>query len=314
MLGITTNVAERPDRLQLSIAGIGIELTWEGTWLAEEPTWKFYEAFVAKGHQPPHAGRLDARWRVHCGKLPTLKADGMIFDARPNRWRLFRSSARYALEVFSTTPPHPRTQLAVMSSDFRAGEVHIRPDGPSPNPSWSLTQLMRPFGELLMINLLSQGHGVLLHALGVNDRGEGLLFVGASGAGKTTLGDLYQRFSDVTVLGDERVVVTWAGGQFWLSGTPWPGGGFTVSAETVPLRKVFFLEHGPCNALIADAHLTLYGLLFQQLFLSFWSREALAFAMRFGEELLSTVPAARLAFVNDARVIEFLRSQVMSDG
>ena len=147
-----------------------------------------------------------------------------------------------------------------------------------------------------MINLLSQGHGVLLHALGVNDRGAGLLFVGASGAGKTTLGDLYQRYSDVTVLGDERVVVTWAGGQFWLSGTPWPGGGFTVSAETVPLRKVFFLEHGPCNALIADAHLTLYGLLFQQLFLPFWSREALAFAMRFGEELLSTVPAARLAF------------------
>jgi hypothetical protein len=118
----------------------------------------------------------------------------------------------------------------------------------------------------------------------------------------------------VTILGDERVVVTKEDGQFWLSGTPWPGEGFTVSADTVPLRKVFFLEHGTQNVLISDSLINLHGLFFQQLFLPFWKREALAFALRFGDELLSTVPAARLAFVNDARVIEFLRSQVMSDG
>ena len=82
-----------------------------------------------------------------------------------------------------------------------------------------------------------------------------------------------------------------------------------MSADTVPLRKVFFLEHGVQNVLISDRLPTLLTLFCQQLFLPFWNREALAFALRFGEELLSTVPAARLAFVNDARVIEFLRSQ-----
>jgi hypothetical protein len=82
-----------------------------------------------------------------------------------------------------------------------------------------------------------------------------------------------------------------------------------VSSETVPLRKVFFLEHGTANTLISDRLINLQGLFFQQLFLPFWNRDALAFALQFGEELLSTVPAARLAFVNDTRVIEFLRSQ-----
>jgi len=98
-------------------------------------------------------------------------------------------------------------------------------------------------------------------------------------------------------------------GRFWLSGTPWPGMGFTVSADTVPIRKVFFLEHGAQNVLISDSFLNLYGLFFQQLFLPFWNDEALAFALRFGEDLLRTVPAVRLAFVNDARVIEFLRTE-----
>jgi len=168
---------------------------------------------------------------------------------------------------------------------------------------------MRPFGELLVVNLLSQGRGVLLHGLGVNDRGEGLLFVGASGAGKTTLANLYKSYRDVTILGDERIIVTKQDGRFWLSGTPWPGGGFTVSAQTVPLREVFFLEHSPYNVLIPDRLAILYGLFFKQLFLPFWNGEALAFAMQFGEEVLNAVPASRLAFVDDARVIEFLRNR-----
>jgi hypothetical protein len=296
-------------RLRLAIADIGFELLWEGTQLAEEPAWKFYEPFTSNGQGSPRTGRLDVRLHVHCGELPALKPDALIFDAVANHWRLFRVNGRSALEVFDTLAPHPKLQVAIMAPDFRSGEVHRRPDKNLPRNSWSLVQLMRPFGELLMVNLLSQGHGVLTHALGINDHGQGLLFVGASGAGKTTLAELYQRHSDATVLGDERVVVTQAGGQFWLSGTPWPGGGFTVSADTVPLRKVFFLEHGARNTLIADRHLTLYGLLFQQIFLPFWNREGLGFAMRFAHELLSALPAHRLAFINDATVIEFLRAQ-----
>ena len=296
-------------RLCLNIAGLSFELTWEGARLADEPTWKFYEPFAVNGYGSAPIGWPACRLRVHCGEPLDLPAKGVIFDARPNHWRLLQSGARYVFEIFAAEAPHPRTHLALMSSDFREGEVYFAGSGSAATPTWSLTHFMRPLGELLMINLLSQGHGVLLHALGLNDRGNGLLFVGASGAGKTTLGDLYQRFSDATILGDERVVVTKVGGQFRLSGTPWPGGGFTVSAETVPLRKIFFLEHGSRNALIADRHLTLYGLLFQQLFLPFWNGEALTFAMDFAHKLLSSLPGHRLAFVNDKRVIEFLRKQ-----
>jgi len=291
-----------PERLQFSIAGIGIELTWEGARLAGESSRNFYDEFASRGP-------VDVRLQVHCGKLPRLKPDALIFDAVNSRWRLHRLDGRYLFEIFSTKPPHPRVQLALMTPDFRQGEVFRRPDQSFPRRSWFLAQLMQPFGELLLINFLSQGRGVLLHALGVADQGEGLLFIGRSGAGKTTLANLYKPHRDVTILGDERIIVTRKDGQFWLSGTPWPGMGLTVSADTVPLRKVFFLEHGTRNVLISDRLSNLCGLFYQQLFLPFWNGEALEFALRFGEELLSTVPAARLAFVNDARVIEFLRKE-----
>ena len=81
-----------------------------------------------------------------------------------------------------------------------------------------------------------------------------------------------------------------------------------MSAATVPLHKVFFLEHGSRNAVIADTRLTLYGLLFQQLFLPFWDDEALGFAVNFAHELITALPAHRLAFVNDRTAVEFLRA------
>lgn len=288
--------------VQLTIAGIGIELTWEGARLTEEPTLEFYRRFRSNGH-------ADVRLQVHCGKLPPLRPEEMLFDAIENHWRLWRLNGRYLFEIFDTLPPHPMVQLASMAPDFSAGEVYLKPEKTAREQSFSLTQLMRPFGELLLTNLLSQGRGVMLHGLAVSDQGEGLLFIGESGAGKTTLANLYKPHKGVSILSDERVVVTQIGGQFWLSGTPWPGGGFTVSAETVPLRMVFFLEHGTCNELIADRLINLSGLFFQQLFLPFWNGEALGFALSLAEELLSTVPSSRLSFVNDPQVIEFLRRQ-----
>src|SRR3989442_11861677 len=65
------------------------------------------------------------------------------------------------------------------------------------------------------------------------------------------------------------------------------------SIASTALRKVFFLEHGSRNALVSDRPMTLYALLFQQLFLPFWDGEALAFAANFAHELITSLPAHR---------------------
>lgn len=307
---MTTSAVQAPERLQLTIAGTRIELSWEGAELLKEPSLRFYEGFLSNAHHPDPEVRL----HLHCGPLPDVKPESMIFagDAK-NLWRLFRANGRangrYVYEFFHTMAPFPRVQLAFMAPDFSSGEIFRAPDETLPEPSWSFLRVMRPFGELLLVNRLSQGRGVLLHGLGICDRGEGWLFVGRSGAGKSTLANLYKLHQGVTILSDERLVVTKDRGEFWLSGTPWPGDGCTVSPVTVPLRRVFFLEHGKTNTLISDSPINLFGLLFQQLFLPFWDGEALAFALGFGEELLRTLPAFRLAFVNNATVTEFLRGQ-----
>ena len=243
-------------RLNLTIAGLGIELTWQDTRFADEPALKFYRDFFSSGDDQP----IEVRLHLHCGEVPNVRSGAIIFEALCNNWQLSRLNGRYLFEFFDTRPPHPKSALALMAPDFQSGEIHCRSEIDHPDRCWSLVRLMRPLGELLMVSLLSQGRGVLIHGLGVSDRGEGLLFIGRSGAGKTTLSNLYKPDPGVTILGDERVIVTKAQGQFWLSGTPWPGTGFTVSADTVPLRRIFFLEHGARNELIPDQLIKLCGL------------------------------------------------------
>lgn len=309
---VGTNLLDGADvargSLRLAIAGIRIDLAWDGASRCSDLDHVFFRKFLVNGQAPRADEATEVRLCFHCGPLPAIQPGELLFDAAtPNRWRLWRQDGHYLFELFDTKPPHQRVQCALMAPDFRSGELYRRPDETSPERAWSLVGLMRPFGELLLVSLLSQGRGVLVHGLGVSDRGRGLLFVGRSGAGKSTLGKLYLAHSDVTILGDERLVVTQAGGQFWLSGTPWPGESFTISPETVPLRRVFFLEHGPTNRLIADRFMNLYGLFFQQVFLPFWDSQGLAFSMRFSEEVLRAFPAERLSFVNNASVVEFLR-------
>ncbi len=292
------------ERFQLEIAGIGIELISDFPRVAEPGVEKFYAPFRARG-------RADLRLAVHCGGLPPTNPDEVLFDAMANRWRLSRSNGHYVFEIFENRPPHPRVQVATVAPGWRAGEVHLLPAASlRRRPAWSLTRLMQPLGELLLINRLSRGRGVLLHGLGVIDRGKGLVFIGRSGAGKSTLAKLYEETApDATILNDEHIAVTRRGRRFWVSGTPWPGAHFTFSAETAPVHKVYVLEHAPANQLVSECASALCALLVQQMFLPFWSQEALAFALSFAEELVAAVPAFRLGFVNDSRVIEFLRQE-----
>lgn len=297
-----------PERLRLAIAGVGIELTSEGARLAEEPARQFYEPFLTNG-------RVDLALQIHSGPLPSVVAEELLFDGPENRWRLSLADGKYLFEIFDTLPPHSKVEVALVEPDLRAGAVYLQPQGSSHRPTWSLVRLMCPLGQLLVIQQLAKRRqGVMVHALGIEDRGQGLLFVGRSGSGKSTLAKLYKAHSGARILSDERMIVRRGEDGFLITGTPWSGEAFEASAELVRLRQIFFLEHAPTNLVIPDRLTNLLGLFFQQLFLPRWHRESVVFALEFAEALLRSVPAARLGFVNTPEVVAFLQREGFDAG
>ncbi len=139
----------------------------------------------------------------------------------------------------------------------RRGELRVH---------WVLTkaQMTRVFEQILYQAFYSaraaRGYeAVLMHASGVVRSGDGFLFVGASGAGKSTVADLSQ---DFIVLNDEVCLVEFGAGGPLLCSTPFNGLYRRKHAARAPLRAVVLLVHGsahhlePVGAAAAVAALT----------------------------------------------------------
>jgi len=94
----------------------------------------------------------------------------------------------------------------------------------------------------IMVNWLANSGDLVLHAAGVSVDGDGYCFIGPSGAGKSTLATDLAAQGDVTILGEDQVVLRYIAGQFWIFGTPWHEHEDRCSPVGVPLKKVYFLD------------------------------------------------------------------------
>lgn len=293
--------------IRLKIAGIGISVRWNGSQVVDWPR-PGYRDFICND-------RADAEINVHCDTLPEYPRDKLIFDGEEN-WRFYQNKSGYVMELFDTLT-HEKCAVGFMKPDFSSSDIYISPQwalvrhssgkGLNP-PCWSFPFLMQPFGQLLLINLLAGNRGIMVHGLGINDRGKGMVFVGRSGAGKSTMAEFYKDEKGAIVLNDERIIIKKKDGRFRVYGTPWPGMAMTVSSQGIPVDKLFFIHHAPENTVSSQDTVSSLNCLFPQMFLSFWDRNALDCALKLSEELISGVECRRLGFIKDRSVIDFVRA------
>lgn len=232
-----------------------------------------------------------------------------LFDSG-SLWQLYAENGGYRFRLAGIRPGQNTYKVARFNRDFTMGEVICDPRRiPQDEP---LYPLQYPLDELLFINLLARGRGVELHACGVADAGgRGYLFVGESGAGKSTSARLWLGQPGVELLSDDRIIVRREGGKYWMYGTPWHGEEEISAPRKVELSRIFFLRHGTRNELVAQTRVEAAARLFSNAFPTFYNADGLGFTLEFLDELTGAVPCAELAFVPDERVIAFVREQIM---
>jgi hypothetical protein len=122
--------------------------------------------------------------------------------------------------------------------------------------------------SLVMQQLQAGGmaHLFLVHSCGVMHDGRAMLFAGASGSGKSTVGRLLHD-SGEKLLGDDMVLVSRDSDGWMAHGSPM-GGDFPRTSlvnDTVPLEAIFMLRQGRETAVeqvsVAEATAELIGLL-----------------------------------------------------
>ena len=229
-----------------------------------------------------------------------------FMDGKEN-WRLLKKGGGY---VYISVIKEKR-QLMLVNKDFNRVSAYLLLKKDK-GRVWKVEDVVYDFLQVLLIAYLAQrGKGIFTHAVGIRDlNGKGLLFAGESGCGKSATARLWHNHTRAMVLNDDRVIVRRQNGRFFIHGSPWHGAfsdylGSRI--ESAPLDKLFFIYHAPKNRLERIRPEKTFNYLYPSTFPVFWNKDYLENVVSFGLDLIKQVPCYRLGFVNDRKIINFVR-------
>ncbi|MGC1265383.1 MAG: hypothetical protein WA853_03805 [Candidatus Acidiferrum sp.] len=221
-------------------------------------------------------------------------------------WSLFAEPSGYRFSFLASLVGMTPYKEAWFDSEFRSGRVLLsREYFDADRPVYPLEY---PLDELLMIHRLSRGEGVQMHAVGLSDaNGRGHLFLGHSGAGKSTTARLWTGRTGVRILSDDRIILRAHEGRIWMYGTPWHGDAGVASPDSAPLSNIYLLEKWKSNEQLPLPAGRAAAELFTRSFVTHHSEEGIRRTLDFLDLVASQVPCSIFRFVPDVSAVEAIR-------
>jgi len=161
-------------------------------------------------------------------------------------WTIYRKGNSW-IYLWAPVPDDPTPQrVAVFNHDYTRARIYSNNDevflrGNSP------TLTLFPTDQILLAQVLADRDACLFHSSGVILNGRGILFVGHSEAGKSTLVKMLQGKAEI-LCDDHNIVRRWPEG-FRVHGSWAHGEVPLVSAASAPLAAICFLKKSQQNRL-----------------------------------------------------------------
>ena len=220
-------------------------------------------------------------------------------------WAIYRKGAAWVYVCFSPAAGKKQVhQVAVFDKDYSHARIYHKSAEAFLRGNLNALTLF-PTDLILLSQVLARKQGGYLHAGGLILEGKGLLFVGHSGAGKSTVVKLMKHKAEI--LCDDRIALRrWPEG-FRIHGTWSHGEVPDVSPGSAPLKAVFFLDKTPENRMVplTDKQL-IFNRLLACLIKPLATKEWWGKMITLVEEVVAEVPAYSLCFNKQNGVVDLL--------
>lgn len=161
-----------------------------------------------------------------------------------------------------------------------------------------------PVGEIIFRNALIQRGGMVIHASGIDYRGNGVFFSAPAGTGKTTHSNLWVEHAGASIINGDRPPILVREDGFFLCGSPWSGSSPVFENKIIPLRAMVFLARARENSVERlDARNALM-LMAPRCFLPYYNKKAMGKAMDNVEKIIAGVESYLLKCTPEKEAME----------
>lgn len=261
-------------------------------------------------------------------------ADGRLLFYSGSTWRLYEDDFGFRFDFYAAPLGDCPYRRLIIDPDFSRATLEVNEECLARRAS-ATSPLEYPLDELLIMHRLTQEKAIELHSCGiVRSDGIGNLFVGHSGAGKSTTTRLWTACEEVEVLSDDRIILrrdesrdeigilrlrdrlasptdrfaqddkSRTNSGIRMYGTPWHGEAMYASPNSAPLARIFILQHGHGNILTRLSPSQAVAELFARSFVPFHRHEYVESALEFLQEVVDSVPVYHYAFEPDQRAVD----------
>ena len=218
-------------------------------------------------------------------------------------WRLFERQTEFQFDFFMPMLGDRPVRRLLVDRHFRKATLSM--NGQFEHLCQTMTPLAYPLDELLIMHRLTLERAVELHGLGiVGPDGTNNLFIGHSGAGKSTTARLWSAVLPVKILSDDRIIVREQNNQMLMYGTPWHGDACFALPESAPLHRIFVLEHGNGNVITPLNRSQAVAELFARAFVPFHGHRYVDAALNSLEHLANSLPCYHYSFEPQPSAVE----------
>ena len=167
------------------------------------------------------------------------------------------------------------------------------------------------FNKIGVEQLLLQQERLLLHASFIKYKGNGILFSGPSGIGKSTQAELWKRTRGAKIINGDRVAVGFSNEAWTAWGIPYAGTSGICNNEDAPLGAIVVLRQAKENRIRQLRSVEAIQYLYPEVTIHQWDAKFVEKITELLAKLISSVPVFLLECLPDENAVATLQEQLV---
>lgn len=152
---------------------------------------------------------------------------------------------------------------------------------------------------------------LLLHGSLVDWCGNGIIFTGFSGVGKTTQAELWKQHQNGEIINGDKVFIRKNGNDVFAYGLPWHGSSEYCLDKKVPLKAIIALRQSCENKITRLNEIQCMEYFMPHIFLPNWDKNSLSFALKTLNDIIEKIPVWLLECRPDEDAVTLTKNTVL---